>query len=82
MIYVIYVVAGLFITLAVAMFYVFYRSRHFGMFIMGITYGVSGLLAISVSHWWPLIAGVVLAWMLKYLGLEPGSEPADEDKRE
>jgi hypothetical protein len=52
------------------------------MFIMGITYGVSGLLAISVSHWWPLIAGIVLAWMLKYLGLEPGSEAADEDKRE
>jgi hypothetical protein len=82
MIYLIYGVAGLFITLAVAMFYVFYRSRHFGMFIMGITYGVSGLLAISVSHWWPLIAGIVLAWMLKYLGLEPGSEAADEDKRE
>jgi hypothetical protein len=78
MIYVIYVVAGLFIALAVAMFYVFYRSSHFGMLIMGITYGASGLLALSVAHWWPLIAGVVLAWMLKFLGLEPGSEYPDE----
>ncbi|MGH8641710.1 MAG: hypothetical protein ACRET6_08355 [Burkholderiales bacterium] len=78
MIYVIYGVAGLFITLSVAMFYVYFRSSHFGMLIMGITYGASGLLAIMVAHWWPLIAGVVLAWMLKFLGLEPGSEARDE----
>jgi hypothetical protein len=79
-IYLIYFVAGLFITLSIAMFYVFFRSSHFGMLIMGITYGASGLLAIMVAHWWPLIAGIVLAWMLKFLGLEPGSE--SEDKRQ
>ena len=77
MIYVIYVVAGVFIALSVAMFYVFYRSKHFGMLILGVTYGASGLLALSVSHWWPLIAGIVLAWLLRFLGLEPGSEPEE-----
>ena len=81
MIYVIYTVAGLFIALSIAMFYVFYRSSHFGMLIMGITYGASGLLAIMVAHWWPLIAGIVLAWMLKFLGLEPGSESEDVEQR-
>lgn len=78
MIYFIFFVAGLFIVLASAMFYVYYRSRHFGMFILSMTYGVSGLLAITVAHWWPLIAGIALAWMIKLLGLEPGNEPMDE----
>lgn len=77
MIYVVYVVAGLFIALSIAMSYVFYRSRHFGMLILAVTYGSSGLLALSVAHWWPLIAGIVLAWLLRFLGLEPGSGPED-----
>jgi hypothetical protein len=78
MIYVTYIVAGIFIALAFAMLYVFYRSSHFGMFVMGLTYGCSGLLAILLGHWWPLLAGFVLVWMLKWLGLEPGSEARDE----
>ena len=75
MIYVIYVLAVLFIGLGAAMFYVFYRERHFGMFLMGMTYSMSGLLAVVLPHWWPLVAGFVMAWMLKMLGLE--MEPED-----
>ena len=56
------------------MFYVFYRERHFGMFLMGMTYSMSGLLALVLPHWWPLVAGFVMAWMLKMLGLEMGPE--------
>ena len=70
MIYVIYVFAVLFVALGAAMFYVFYRERHFGMFLMGMTYSMSGLLAMVLPHWWPLVAGFVMAWMLKMLGLE------------
>src|SRR5687768_14037685 len=76
MIYVIYVLAVLFIGLGAAMFYVFYRERHFGMFLMGMTYSMSGLLAMALPHWWPLVAGFVMAWMLKMLGLEMGPEEA------
>jgi hypothetical protein len=76
MIYVIYTVAGIFIALAFTMLYVFYRSSHFGMFVMGLTYGCSGLLAILLGHWWPLIAGFVLVWALKWLGMDPTDEPA------
>jgi hypothetical protein len=71
MIYVTYTVAGLFIALAFTMLYVFYRSSHFGLFVLGLTYGSSGLLAILLGHWWPLAGGFVLAWLLKWLGLEP-----------
>ena len=74
MIYVIYLFGGLFIALACAMLYVFYRSRHFGMFLMGVTYASSGVLAIALPHWWPLAVGFVLAWLLRLLGLEPKVE--------
>ena len=75
MIYVIYVFAGVFVLLGAMMFYVFYRERHFGMLLMGMTYSMSGLLAIVLPHWWPLVAGFVMVWMLKMLGLE--MEPQD-----
>lgn len=71
MIWFIYIVSGLFIVLACAMFYVFYRSHHFGMFLMGVVYSASGVLAIALPHWWPLLAGFVLVWLLRFMGLEP-----------
>ena len=79
MIYVIYVFAGLFIALSCTMLYVFYRERHFGLFIMGVIYGTSGVLAIALPHWWPLVAGFALVWVLKLLGLEASAEPKDSD---
>lgn len=71
MIWFIYIVGGVFIALACAMFFVFYRSQHFGMFLMGVTYSASGVLAIALPHWWPLLAGFILVWLLRFLGLEP-----------
>lgn len=82
MIYVIYVFAVVFVALGAAMFYVFYRERHFGMLLMGMTYSMSGLLAIALPHWWPLVAGFVLVWLLKMLGLEMGPEDAAAPPRE
>jgi hypothetical protein len=79
MIYITYVLAGLSIVLSCAMLYAYYRGRDFGLFIMGVTYGTSGLLAIALPHWWPLVAGFVLVWLLKLLGLEPAHDPKDSD---
>jgi hypothetical protein len=78
MIYVTYGFASLFIVLASAMFFAYYRSSHFGLFIMGVTYAASGLLAFAIAHWWPLVAGFVLVWLLRLLGLEPRVEPKEE----
>ena len=80
MVYVTYTVAGVFIVLSFTMLYVFYRSSHFGMFVMGLTYGCAGLLAILLSHWWPLAAGFALVWLLKWLGLDPSDEPVKRDE--
>jgi len=74
MVYLIYGFAGLFVVLSCAMLYAFYRGRDFGLFIMGVTYGTSGVLALALPHWWPLVAGFVLVWLLKLLGLEPEHE--------
>ena len=78
MIYIIYVVSGLFILIACLMLYVYFRERDFGTFVMGVTYGISGMLALALPHWWPLAAGFVAVWVLKWLGLEPGGEARDE----
>jgi len=82
MIYVIYSFASLFVLLAAVMLFAYYRSSHFGLFIMGVTYAASGLLAFAIAHWWPLVAGFVLAWLLRLMGLEPRVEPRDEGKRD
>jgi len=79
MIYVIYLFAGLFIILSATMLYVFYRTSHFGIFLMGTTYGASGLIAILIGQWWPLAAGFALVWILKLMGLEPPVEPARDE---
>ena len=82
MVYVIYFFASAFLVLAAGMFFAYYRSRHFGLFIMGLTYAASGLLSFAISHWWPLVTGFVLAWLLRMLGLEPRVETRDEEKNE
>jgi hypothetical protein len=74
MIYVIYAFAVIFLVLCAAMLFVFYRDRHFGIFLMGVVYGASGLIAISIQHWWPLVMGFALVWLLRFMGLEPSME--------
>jgi hypothetical protein len=78
MIYVIYFFAGVFIVLAASMLFVFYRTTHFGSFLMGAIYGASGVVAIWLAAWWPLVFGFVLVWMLKLMGLEPAAQATAE----
>ena len=80
MIYVIFIIGGLFILLSLPMLYVFYREKHFGTFLMGITYGLSGLLAITLPDWWPLAVGFVMAWMLRLMGMEQRIEPIEKSE--
>lgn len=76
----IYLTAGVFIALAAAMLFAYYRARHFGLFIMALIYGASGLIAVMVVHWWPLAVGFALVWVLKLLGLEPWSDAGSKEK--
>ena len=79
---VIYIFSASFIFMMLALFFAYRRTGHYGMFLMGLTYGASAGLAIVLTHWWPLVAGFVLVWILKLLGLDPGTNihPRDGDR--
>jgi len=34
-----------------------------------------------LTHWWPLVAGFVLVWLLRLLGLDPDTQKKAEPPR-
>ena len=71
---VIYVFAVLFALLAVGLLLGFYRSRHPGMLVMAVIYIAAAGAAVGYLHWWPLVAGLILTWAVRLMGLEPHVE--------
>jgi hypothetical protein len=71
---IIYAVSGVYIFFAVLMLFAYRRIRHYGLFVMGFTYGVSAGLALTLMHWWPLLTGFVLVWVLKLVGMDPDTD--------
>ena len=83
---IIYVFAASFIMMTLALLFAYRRTGHYGTFLMAITYAAAAGLAIVLTHWWPLVAGFVLAWILKLAGLDPGTDlqpgqPGDGDEK-
>ncbi len=68
---IIYILAASFIFMALALMFTYRRTRHYGVFLLGLTYGAAAGLALVLTHWWPLVAGFVLVWLLRLLGLDP-----------
>jgi hypothetical protein len=68
---VIYFFAASFVFMAIALMITYRRTRHFGVFLLALTYAASAALAIVLMHWWPLVAGFLLVWLLRLLGLDP-----------
>jgi hypothetical protein len=69
---VIYLFSGLFVVLAVALLFAYYRTRHGGLLLMCTTYAAAAVLALMHMHWWPLALGYALVWVLRLMGLDPG----------
>ena len=69
---VLYVFAGLFLLLSLTLIFAYYRTRHPGLVLMASTYGTAAVLSVLLMHWWPLVAGFVLAWLLRMMGMDPG----------
>ena len=78
----VYVLSASFVLMAVAMLLAYRRTGHHGLFMMGMTYGASGGLAIALMHWWPLVLGYVLVWVLKALGLDPDRDIQQQRRSE
>ena len=70
----VYVLSASFVMMSVAMLLAYRRTKHYGLFMMGMTYGASGGLAVVLMHWWPLALGYFLVWVLKFLGMDPDRE--------
>ena len=70
----IYFFASLFVVVSVMMMWAYRRLRHFGLFMMALTYGIAAVLAFSLTHWWPLVAGYGLVWIMKWIGLDPDTD--------
>jgi hypothetical protein len=68
---IIYFFAASFAFMAVALMFTYRRTHHYGAFVLGVAYGVSAALAVALTHWWPLVAGFALVWILRLLGLDP-----------
>ena len=79
---VIYLFAASFVFMALALMLTYKRTRHYGVFLMGVTYGASAAIAIVLTHWWPLLAGFVLVWVLRLLGLDPDTRREDPPQQQ
>ena len=76
---VIYFFAASFVFMAAALMLTYRRTRHYGVFLLGLTYAASAVLAVVLTHWWPLAAGFVLVWVLRFLGLDPDVKKNDTE---
>jgi hypothetical protein len=75
---VIYIVAALYLLLAAALLFTYYRTRHPGPLMMALTYGSTAGSALLLMHWAPLLLGFIIAWVLRLMGLEAGSDIGGE----
>ena len=76
----IYVFAAAFVFMAAALMLTYQRTRHYGVFLLGLTYAASAVLAVVLTHWWPLAAGFALVWVLRFLGLDPDVKKDDAEQ--
>ena len=76
----IYIFSASFILMSIGMLFAYRRTLHYGLFLMGLTYGASAGLALVLMHWWPLMAGFILVWILKLIGLDPDRELRKREK--
>lgn len=76
---VVYIFSGLFIVLTLALLFAWWRTRQPQLVLLATTYGASAALALLYMEWWPLLAGFALAWVLRFMGLDP--LPPSKDKQ-
>ena len=74
---IIYVFAASFVFMAVALMVTYRRTRHYGGFLLALTYAASAVLAVVLMHWWPLVAGFAIVWVLRFLDLDPDVKKND-----
>ena len=67
----VYILSGAFLLLAAGLVFAYFRGRQLGTLLMAVAYGASAGAALSFMEWWPLLAGFVIAWLVRFAGLDP-----------
>lgn len=70
MIYLLLFFASVFIVLGFMMLFAFRRTKRWELVLVSFVYSASGLAAGYSGQWWPLIAGFVVVWLLKFAGYD------------
>ena len=66
-----YFIASVFIVLGFMMLFAFRRTRRWELVLMSFVYSGSGIAAAYSLNWWPLAAGFIVVWLLKFAGYDP-----------
>ena len=78
MTFIIYAFSSVFLLLAAALVFTWWKQRHPGALLLSATYGMAAALALLLGTWWPLVIGFLSAWALRLMGLDPGATPDSE----
>lgn len=70
---IIYIFSGLFLLLAAALVFTWWHGRHHGALLLAATYAMAAALSFLLHAWWPLVIGLLSAWSLRLMGLDPGA---------
>ena len=73
-VWVVYSFALMFGCWGLALYFAYTRSKHSGLLLLGITFFAAAVLAAYMAHWWPLVAGFAIAWVLRARGMDPPAE--------
>lgn len=82
MVILLYFFSSVFIVLGFMMLFGYHRTKRKEFILLSFVYSASGVAAGHSLQWWPLIAGFVVAWLLKFAGYDadkppPSSRPTD-----
>lgn len=78
MIVLLYAGSGIFLLLAIALIFTWWRGRHPGALLLAAVYAVAAALALMLHSGWPLAMGLLSAWALRLMGLDPDRNPPPE----
>jgi hypothetical protein len=73
---VVYIFSTLFLALTIGLVFAYFRNRQIGMIFMALAYGGAAGAALVRMEWWPLVAGLVVAWIVRFAGLDPDAPRA------
>ena len=70
MVILLYFFSSLFIVLGFLMLFTYRQMKRWEFILLSFVYAGSGVAAGASLQWWPLVAGFVTVWLLKFAGYD------------